>query len=284
MSLIRKGLFSLAINLLCSLIYAIAIVFFIEPSGLIMGGATGVGLFLNHEFGLSLSGIVLIINIVMLLVGLIFLGRDFAMQTMICTFSIPVMIGIVTRFQAGRIITDDITLCTLFGGALIGVSLGIIMRFGSSTGGLDIPPLMMNKYCGFSVSASMWFVDVIVLLMQATASSGEEILYGIVLVVVYSIILDKTLIAGKSRVQILVVSKKKDEIQQFIIERIERGVTLLEGETGYLSEPCQLVMSVMSSRELPKVQAAIKAIDPEAFIIISKVTEVHGEGFIESGK
>ncbi len=265
-------------------IYALGVAFFIEPAGLIMGGSTGISLFLHHTFGLSTSNVVLVINTVLFLVGLAVLGKMFALNTLLSTFIFPFELKL-TEYLASQItLTDDIFLCTFFGGALIGISLGIVIKSGASTGGMDIPPLVLNKFFGTSISGAMWVFDVIILLIQALFSTREMVLYGIILVVLYTVVLDKTLVLGQSKTQIKVISKKSDEIRQAILSDIDRGVTILHAQTGYLHEETEIVLSIISKRELVKTERFIHEIDPDAFIIVARVTEVKGRGFSKSKK
>lgn len=261
--------------------YALGVAFFIEPAGLIMGGGTGLGLFFKNVFGWSTSVSVLVLNTVLFLIGLKILGRLFAANTLLSTFCFPVELEIAERIAAQFPLTDDIFLCTVFGGIIIGASLGMVIRTGASTGGMDIPPLIMNKYWGTSISAALWGLDVAILLVQALFTDINSVLYGVVLVIIYTIVMDRTLLLGKSKIQIQIISKKADEIRHAILSDIDRGVTIIYGRTGYLGNETEIVLSVISSRELVKTEQFIHEIDPNAFIIVSKVSEVKGRGFSE---
>lgn len=265
-------------------IYALGVAFFVEPAGLIMGGSTGISLFLHHSFGWSTSDVVFVINTVLFLAGLVILGKMFAINTLLSTFIFPLELKLAEYLAAPLPLTEDIFLCTFFGGALIGISLGIVIKSGASTGGMDIPPLILNKFFGISISGAMWFLDVVILLIQALFATKEMVLYGIILVVLYTVVLDKTLVLGQSKTQIKVISNKSDEIRRAILSDIDRGVTILHGKTGYLEEETDIVLSIISKRELVKTQRFIHEIDPDAFIIIARVTEVKGRGFTRSKK
>lgn len=270
--------------ILGSLTYSFAIAIFIEPAGLIMGGSTGLGLFAGNVFGISPAVVVGILNTILFLIGWKILGRSFAANTLLSTIVFPVFLHIAEQCAIYIPRTDDLFLCTIFGGMIIGASLGLVIRTGASTGGMDIPPLIMNKYLGTPVSASLWAFDIIILILQALFSNLESIMYGIVLVIVYSVVLDKMLILGKSKTEIKVISEKSEEIKNAILSDIDRGVTILHGRTGYLNEETEIVMSVISSRELVRIERFIHEIDPEAFIIISRISEVRGRGFTRSKK
>ena len=212
------------------------------------------------------------------------MGHRFAANTLLSTFVLPVEIRIAEIIAARCQPVDDIVLCTIFGGLLIGASLGIVIRTGASTGGMDIPPIVLNKFFGTSISGVMWVCDIIILGIQAVFTDINLVLYGIILVVIYTMTLDKTLILGKAKTQIKVVSKKSDEIRRAILQDVDRGVTVMYGRTGYLGKDTEICLSIVSTRELAKAERLVHQIDPEAFIIVSRVSEVKGRGFTEQKK
>lgn len=260
-------------------LYALAVKLFLLPSGLVTGGTTGIALTINHFFGISITQFVLVFNIIMLIAGYLVLGKQFAATTLASTFLYPLALEIFDRILGDYVMTDDLLLCTIFSGLGIGIALGIVIRSGASTGGMDIPPLILQKVFRIPVSGSMYAFDVIILLGQALFRPAENILYGIVLVMIYTMVLDKLLLLGATRTEIKVISEKADEIRNAILEQIDRGVTLLDGESGYLRNKAQVLLSIISKRELPKVEKLIHSIDPESFIVVSRVNEVSGRGF-----
>lgn len=222
---------------------------------------------------------VLIFNVTMFLIGWAVFGWKFAANTIVSTFSYPIILELLTRFLGDYKLTGDLILCTVFGGMLIGAGIGIVIRMGASTGGMDIPPLILNRYFKISVSKSLYVFDMVILLLQAFKSSGEQILYGILLVIIYSTVLDKCLMLGTTKMQIKVVSEKIEEIRTAILKDIDRGVTLLNSETGFLRNDTMMLLTVVSMRELARTEKLIHEVDPEAFVIINKVSEVSGRGF-----
>lgn len=270
--------------LLGNVLYAAGVVLFIIPSGLITGGTTGIAICINKLTGLPVSYFVLSFNICMFLLGLALLGRRFALTTLISTFCYPVALGLMQKVVGDYVLTDDIFLCTLFGGICIGASIALVIRAGASTGGMDIPPLILNKYYRLPVSITLYVADCFILAAQALFNDREKILYGIVLVLAYSIILDKLLLFGTNKMQIKVVSDRILEIKEAIICEIDRGVTLLHGTTGYLEKETDILLSVVSNRELSKVEKLVHKIDEDAFVMISRVSEVRGRGFSEGKK
>ncbi|RHV91056.1 YitT family protein [Lachnospiraceae bacterium OF09-33XD] len=260
-------------------LYALAVKLFLLPVGFGTGGSTGIALTVNHFLGIPVTQFVLFFNVCMLVIGYFVFGRQFAATTLASTFLYPLSLELLTRLLGDCVLTEDPVLCTLFSGLGIGIALGMVIRSGSSTGGMDIPPLILQKYFRVPVSAGMYAFDVCILLAQALFRPAENILYGILLVLIYTIVLDKVLIMGTARTEIKVISARSDEIRQAILQQIDRGVTVIDGEGGYLHNKTQIVLSIVSRRELPKAEKLIRSIDPESFMVISHVNEVRGRGF-----
>ena len=260
-------------------LYALTVVLFLVPSGLITGGATGIALAVNKAVGLPVSGVLFVINITMLVLGWIVLGRRFALTTIASTILSPVFLALWEHVVGDFVLTDDLVLNTIFAGLGVGISLGITIRTGASTGGMDIPPLVLNKWFHLPVSATMMVFDLIILAVQAAFSPLQQCLYGIVLVIVYTTVLDKVLIFGTTRTEVKIISEYADEIRQTIFSELDRGVTILHGEGGYSRDSEQVLLSIISNRQLPKLEKLAHAIDPACFMIVSHVTEVSGRGF-----
>ena len=260
-------------------LYSLTVVLFLIPSGLITGGATGIALAANRFSGLPVSAVLLVVNVVMLVAGWILLGRRFALSTLASTFLSPLTLAIWEKLFENYVLTDDLVLSTIFAGLGIGISLGIVIRSGGSTGGMDIPPLVLQKYFHIPVAASMTVFDLIILVAQAVSSPKEQVLYGIVLVFVYTIVLDKVILLGEHRTEVKIISTHTDEIRSVILSELDRGVTLLDAEGGYLRQPGQLLLTVISNRQLPRLEKLVHAIDPACFMVVSEVTEVRGRGF-----
>lgn len=265
--------------LLGNALYSLAVALFLEPAGLITGGATGIALAIGRLTGLPVSGLLLFINLAMLVWGWAVLGRAFALNTLASSVLSPAFLGLFEGLLAGRVLTEDIFLCTVFAGLGIGVALGLVIRSGASTGGLDIPPLVLNKWFKLPVSATMLTFDIAVLLMQAVFSPVQQVLYGVVMVLIHTIVMDKMLMLGASRTEVKIVSSQSDAICAAILAQLDRGVTILHGEGGYTREPSAVLLSIVSNRELPRLEKLAHSIDPTCFLIVSHVTEVSGRGF-----
>lgn len=273
-------IYKLLLVVLGNATYALAVKLFILPNDLMTGGTTGIALVINQYFnGVSISAFVLGFNILMLLVGLALLGKKFAFSTIVSSIAYPLALELFDRLFGNVVLTEDMLLNTIFAGLGIGVGLGIVIRNGASTGGMDIPPLVLNRYFKIPVSVSLYVFDMCILLGQAVYNPLEGILYGILLILIYSVVLDKLMLMGTTRTEVKVVSGHAEEIRKVILSEVDRGVTLLYGESGYLQQDTQVILSIVSNRELPQVEKLIHSIDPESFMIISRVSEVRGRGF-----
>lgn len=270
---------SIAAIFLGNVLYALTVKVFLLPANLVSGGATGIALAANHLTGVSVSGFLFLVNMSMLILGLIVLGKAFVATTLASTFLIPAALEVFDRLLGDFVLTDDILLCTLFAGLGVGVSLGIVIRTGASTGGMDIPPLILYKCFRIPVSVSLYAFDVCILLLQAPLQEAENILYGIVFVLLSAIALDKTMMIGTTQTEVKIMSGKSEEIREAILKQLDRGVTLLNAEGGYLHDKSQMIFSVISNRELFKLEKIVHGIDPASFMVVTRVSEVKGRGF-----
>lgn len=265
--------------LLGNTIYALGVVLFIVPNGLVTGGTTGLGLAALHFFNIPLPLFVTGFNLLMFGIGYWVLGKTFALSTLLSTIFYPMALAFFeSTLHIGKL-TDDSLLAALLGGVLIGVAIGLVIKHNASTGGMDIPPLVLHKKWAVPVSMSMYAFDFVILLIQMAYTSIEMVLYGLVLVLCYTIVLDKVLLLGQSQSQVMIVSKAYNDISQTIIAQMDRTTTLLNAKTGYKNYDYPVVMCVLSRRELPKMNDLVLKCDPHAFIVISEVNEVRGHGF-----
>ena len=277
-----KKWLSLLMVLLGNALYAFTVKFFVLQADLISCGTTGLALVVQQVSGIPVSWFVLFFNIAMLCLGWAVLGRKFAMTTVVSSLMYPILLELLDRTLGEVILTENMLLNVIFAGLGLGLSLGIVLRAGASTGGMDIPPLILKKFFRIPVSASLWVFDLTIMLLQMFFHTGEDLLYGILLLIVMSLTLNKVMLLGTSRTEVKIVSARAHKIRDEILTRVDRGVTLLHGEGGYLHEPTEIIMSIVSNHELPKIERLARDIDPDCFMIVSSVTEVWGRGFSTS--
>ena len=274
-----KAVMSVLTVVLGNILYALTVKLFLLPAGLVTGGTTGIGLAVNYAAGIPVATFVLIFNVIMLIAGYLVLGKQFALTTIISTFTYPIALDLFDRLLGNVVLSQDIIICTVFSGLGIGLSLGIVIRAGASTGGMDIPPLVLNHYFKIPVSVGLYLFDFIILLVQAYFQPLQKVFYGIILVIIYTVTLDKMLLMGTTKTEVRVISTRSQEICDAILEKMDRGVTLISARGGYLKEDSPIIFSVISNRELPRIERIIHEIDPESFMVVNRVSEVSGKGF-----
>ena len=268
-----------AVILLGNVIYAAAVVLFIMPNGLVTGGTTGLGLFFNRLCGIPVSLFVSVFNIAVFGLGLWQLGKGFALTTVLSTVMYPAVLGIMERTGITGFYMQDRLMAVIYAGIFIGAGIGMVIKVGASTGGVDIPCLILRKKCGINVSLSLYVLDCVILGLQLITSGTEEVLYGILLIITYTLVLDKVLMAGPARIQVKIVSRRYQRINALIGERLDCGTSLLHMETGYLHNQQDMIMAVISKRDLPRLNQLVLDEDPEAFMVINQINEVQGRGF-----
>lgn len=262
-----------------NILYTLSIKLFLLPANLMSCGTTGIALVINHFLHIPITGFIFAFNATMLAAGWLILGRQFAMTTILSSVLYPVLLEFLNRILGDVVVTENILLNVLFAGMGLGVSLGIIMRAGAASGGMDIPPLVLKKYFHIPVSASLWTFDFCILLAQMSFHPLEDLLHGILLIIVISIALNKVMLLGTSRTEVKIISGKTSQIRDAILSQVDRGVTMLHGAGGYSRVETEIILSIVSNYELPKIEQLARSIDPECFMIISRVSEVWGRGF-----
>ncbi len=262
-----------------NILYTLSVKLFLLPANLMSCGTTGIALVLNHFLHIPISGFLFVFNLTMLSIGWMVLGRQFAMTTILSSVLYPVLLEAFNQILGDVVVTENILLNVVFAGLGLGASLGIVMRGGASTGGMDIPPLILKKYFRIPVSATLWGFDFCILLTQMFFHTLEDLLYGVLLLVIISIALNKVMLLGTSKTEVKIVSQKSAQIRDAILSRVDRGVTMLHGAGGYSRAESEIILSIISNYELPKIEQLARSIDPDCFMIISRVTEVWGRGF-----
>ena len=226
-----------------NLVLSFAVAAFTVPNGIIMGGATGIGLTISHYFPVNLSLIILAINAVLFVLGAVFLGKKFALTTIISSFIYPIFLSMVQSIPGiDKVTENNAMLAALYGGVLLGIGIGLVG-------------------------------------LQMLFSDSEQILYGILNLFLSTVVLNRVMLLGKSQIQLFIISDKYREIRQKVLTDIDAGVTMVDIETGYGEQKQQGVLCVIHSRKLYSVKEAIQEIDPKAFITITQINEVRGRGF-----
>ena len=270
---------SIVAMLLGNFAVAAAVIIFIAPQGIILGGSTGIALALTHYISFPLSATVFIINMLFFVTGFVFLGKKFALTTIANSILYPLAMSLLEQLPiAGKPVTDNIMLAAVFGGVLMGGGIGLLLRAGGSSGGTDIPALILNKYFHLNVSVLLYVIDGLVLCSQAFFSSIEQILYGIFVLALFTMTMNRIMLMGKSQIQLFIISDESETIRQQILAE-DAGATMFYVEKAYTGRQGKCIMCVIPRRKLYPITQLISATDPDAFFTISEVNEVRGAGF-----
>ena len=275
----KKKLINILAVILGNAIMALGVVAFVVPAGIPMGGATGVGIALNHFWGVRISIVVFLMNSFILLIAWFVIGADFVGKTILSVIIYPILLEVIQKIPGITNITDNIFLAAIYGGILIGLSMAVVVRVGGSTGGTDAIGMILNKKTSLSVGTGVYLADVVVLGMQAVFSDMEQILYAILVVILTTIVMNKMIPNGKTSMQVMIISKEYRKIQKKILREIEAGVTLFQIQTGCAGEYQQGVMCVIPRHKLFALKEMVCATDPNAFLTITQINEVNGQGF-----
>ena len=258
---------------------AFSICAFVIPYDIMLGGSNGIALVIQHFIPVRLSVISACINVSLFFLGLVFLGWKFAATSVASTVIYPLVLAIFEMLPLDTLFKENVVVCALFCGALCGGGIGLVVRVGGSTGGMDIPPCILNKYKGIPVGTSLMFFDVLVVLTQVILKGTDGVLLSLVVIAVMSFVINKVVLSGEKKIQVLIISPAYQEIRKVIVERINCGVTLLDMETGYTGEKRKAILSVVFANKYPEIRDAALALDSHAFIVASEVTNVNGQGY-----
>ncbi len=275
----EKKLKMMGFMILGNAILAMGTAAFVVPNGLISGGVTGIGLILQRLFGLPVDIGVFAADGVLFLLGAAVMGKAFAATIILSTIVYPTFFSLFGKIPFLTSLTDDKLMAAIYAGLLMGAGIGLVIKVGGSTGGMDIPPIILHKLFGLSIPVMISVGDILLLLVQAFYSSTEQVLYGILVVMLTSIVIDKVLIMGQKQTQVMVISPEYERINQAIHQKIDRGSTLIHATSGLEKQEQKVVLSVISNRQLGDLNELILQIDPQAFVIANEVNEVKGRGF-----
>ncbi|WP_077618579.1 YitT family protein [Bacillus sinesaloumensis] len=266
--------------LLGSAIFSFGIVHFNMQNNLAEGGFTGITLLLYFLFEFDPSYSNLILNIPLFILGWKLLGRTAFYYTLIGTISVSVFLWIFQRYQFAIPLDGDLMLAALFAGVFIGVGLGIIFRYGGTTGGVDIIARLVRKYVGWSMGKTMFLFDAVVITVSLIFYlSHREAMYTLLAVFIGARVIDFMQEGAYAARGAMIISEQNDKIAEKILHEMERGVTILKGMGSYTKQEKHILYCVVGRSEVGRLKQVIISVDPHAFVSVSDVHDVLGEGF-----
>lgn len=266
--------------LIGSAIFSFGLVHFNMQNNLAEGGFTGITLLLYSLFNLDPSYSNLILNIPIFLIGWKLLGRVSFYYTLIGTFSVSLFLWIFQRWQFHIPLHDDLFLAALFAGVFIGVGLGITFRYGGTTGGVDIIARLVHKYRQVSMGKTMFLFDACVIIASIlTYIDYREAMYTLVAVFTAARVIDFMQEGAYAARGAMIISSAHEEIAEEINKRMDRGVTILKGYGSFTKQERDVLYCVVGKNEIVRLKNIIHAVDPHAFVSVTVVHDVFGEGF-----
>ena len=259
-----------------TIITAVGLEIFLVPNNIIDGGIVGISIMSSHLTGKPLSLFLILLNLPFLYLGYKQIGKTFAISTL---FSILSLAYWVSVFHPIPGLTNDLFLAAVFGGIIVGLGVGLIIRYGGSLDGTEIVAILLDKRSSFSVGEIIMFFNLFILTSAGLVFTWDKAMYSLVAYFIAFKVIDITIEGLDESKAVLIVSDRPDEIADALMARLGRGVTILHGAGGYSKENKQILYSVITRLEMAKLKAIIDDIDEDAFVTINDVHEVMGGRF-----
>lgn len=255
--------------------------FFLMPNNLATGGANGLAIVINSFIPtISVGMIMIFINIVLFILAFIVIGKEFGVKTIYASFGVSFIILILERTVViSHSLTGDVFLELILGILISGVGMGIVFNQDASTGGTDIIAKILNKFFHIDLGKGVLLSDLFITIMAAFAFNIKASLYAMLGVIINGFVIDALIEGINMQKEVTVISNKSQNIKEFIINDLDRGVTVYNGKGGYENNSQDIIVVIIGRREFIKLRNFIKEIDKDAFITVSNVCEVFGYGF-----
>jgi len=262
--------------IICALSYAV----FLIPHQIVPGGVTGIAMLLHFLYHTPVGLAAIILNIPLFIIAIRILGVSYGIKSVIAIFITNLLIDFFVYTIKIPTPTNNTVLAALYGGLLLGAGLGLVFRGGASTGGTDIVGQILTRFTNLSVGMWIMIVDfVVITLAGVTTGSFELALLGYLALFLSSKVIDLVLEGMDYARAAFIISTKQDKIINEIYDKMRRGVTVLDGYSPYTKEKRPVIMCVITKKETHVFKSLIKAIDDNAFVILTDVFEVLGQGF-----
>lgn len=258
--------------------------FFLIPLKLVAGGVTGLGIVLEHVFGFSISSLVLFTNLILLVLGLLVLGKKIFIRSIYGSLLFPTVLFLMERFIPLLDFDNDYLLGTVFGGSFVGIGFGLMLKYGGTSGGTDIPIKILYRKFGVPIGTSVYFFDGIIVSIGILAFYNDNGLvaglYALISIVISGKLADTVVVGGQTKKAMQIITKEPEAIKQAIYDTVSRGVTVMNIKGGYTNLDKTMLVTVITKQEYYRVRNIIARIDDTAFVYVTPASEIHGE-FLE---
>ncbi|MCM3323734.1 MULTISPECIES: YitT family protein [Cytobacillus] len=262
-------------------LFALAINLFVIPSELSEGGVTGLTIIFYYLFEWSPGLVSFILNAILLIAGYKFLTKQTVIYTIIAVISLSLSLHLT---EGWNIDSNEILVNAIFGGIFSGVGIGLIIRVGGTTAGTTILAKMTNKFLGWSISYSLLFFDILVVLSSYFIIGAEKVMITLIMLYVGTKVMELIIEGLNPKKAVTIISKESDTIAQQINQKLDRGVTVMNGRGYYTKQAKEVLYIVISKQEIMKLKKIVLATDHTAFVAIHDVRDVFGEGFGDMSK
>ena len=276
---LRKTIKNYAYMGVGSLLYSLSLALLLDPNNLAPGGVSGIAIILNRFVPIQVGTLILLMNIPIMIMGFVWLGKQFCFRSFLCLVVTSFLINeFSVMFQP---IVDDKILAALWGGGMMGLGIGLVMKQNASTGGMDIVvKLLRKRFPELKTSALYLVLDASVVVAASICFRNVSLaMYAGICIYFSSHLLDLVLYGKDEANLVYIISDKNEEIAESFLEDLDIGVTYIEGKGGYSKDEKQVIMAVMKKHVSAKAEEVIKEIDPKAFMIVTSATEIFGEGY-----
>lgn len=259
------------------LISAFSFNLFMVPYNILPGGVSGISMIVDHFIHIDKAVFIFIASLILLFISYFSLGREVTFNSVIGSILFPIFVSLTETFLKYFPITiDNIMLSLIFGGVTFGFGLGLVYREGYTTGGTDIINKLLNKYFYTTMGTGLLIIEGLIVLISGIVFGINTMLYSIITIYLSSMIIDRVMIGISSCKSFYIITSKRDEVTNFIINELKHGVTRLEGRGAYSNEKRDLLLTVIPTNEYYRLKVGLKKIDSKAFFVVSDSYEVGG--------
>jgi uncharacterized membrane-anchored protein YitT (DUF2179 family) len=277
---LKRNLANLSLVILGSIIMGIGYSLFLIPHHFVPGGVSGIAMIVNYFTRLPLGALIMVLNIPVFIVGIKIMGRRYGLASLLGMVISSVLIDFFHEVVRIKSATGNSILAAIYGGFMLGVGLGLVFRGRASTGGSDILGQILNRWTGMPVGIAIMLIDFFVISASGVAFRQLEApLYGYIVLFISSRVIDMILEGWNYTKLVIITSTRNEEIQDFILNTLDRGGTALKSRTLYLGREGETILTVIHRKQLADLRQYIKSIDPNAFVIINDTYAVLGKGF-----
>ncbi len=256
-----------------AIVYAAGLETFFVPNNLIDGGVVGISMMISYLTDTPLSVFVVLLNIPFLYLGYKQIGKTFTISTL---YSIVVLAFAIQYFHTTPNITYDIFLATIFGGIVVGLGVGMIIRYGGSVDGTEIVAIISDRKTELSVGETVMIINLFILSSAGLVFGWERAMYSLIAYFIAYKVMDLVISGLEESKGVMIVSDRSDDLAETLLARLGRGVTILHGEGAYTNEPKRILYTVVTRLEVAKLKAIVKEKDPSAFLSIYNINDVVG--------